>query len=112
MNNPRFPHRVVIRRVVKGDPFDAAPDDSEGAVIYDGACRSYVRTVSTRTGKGDVLTDMRVLAVPVRRDEWADMPVEGDYLEVSIGCVTEYGHVTDKLPNNFGTDVVWKYVRN
>jgi hypothetical protein len=112
MNNPRFPHKVVIRRVAKGDPFGASPDDSEGVVIYDGACRSYVRTISTRTQKGDVLTDARVLAVPVKRDEWTDMPVEGDYLEVLVGSVMEYGYVTDKLPNNFGTDFVWKYERN
>jgi hypothetical protein len=107
MENPRFPHTVTIRRTIPGDPFGGSSTDT---IIYGGACRSYTR--QTTNDRGEVLTSSRTLAIPVRRGEWVTMPEEGDYIEVTIGSIIEYGRVIDKLPNNFGTDVVWKYGRN
>ena len=109
MSNPRFPHTAVIKRVTDGgDPFSET-DDTD-IVIYNGECRSYMK--HTTSEKGEVLTSTRVLAIPLKRGEWANAPQEGDRVEVVVGSVIEYGRVIDKLPNNFGTDVVWRYGRN
>jgi hypothetical protein len=107
MENPRFPHTAVIRRITQSDPFASNPGEQ---IVYEGVCRSY--TKQTTNDRGEVLTSSRILAIPVKRDEWANMPVEGDYIEVSIRDIIEYGHVIDKSPNNFGTDILWKYGRN
>ena len=109
MSNPRSPNTVVIKRVEQSDPFGVA--DTEN-IIYSGACRSYSRQSMTTSERGEVLTSTKVLAIPVKREEWINMPQEGDRIEVAIGSVIEYGRVIDKLPNNFGTDVIWRYGRN
>ena len=110
MANPRFPHFAKILRKRDVDPFTTSTDLYK--TIYDGKCRSYTTRRSYSMGSGDILTSIRMLSIPMRRDDWVDAPNEGDYVEVAIGSILEYGHVTDKMPGNFGTTIVWKYGRN
>lgn len=105
MNNPRFPHHCTVTRTT-----DVRGGSSSGEVLYDGTCRSYGR-LSTSTS-GDVITSVRVIAIPVNRDGWTVTPDTGDTLEVTILDRKEYGTVVDSQPNNFGTDLIWEYVRN
>ena len=110
VDNPRFPHKVIIKRFKQGDPFDGTGADND--VVYSGICRSYTTRRAFNVAIGNVLSGQRILSIPLKRDEWVNMPEEGDEVEVTIGVVTEYGIVVDKLPNNFGTNVVWRYGRN
>ena len=106
MYNPRHPHTAIIKRISHPDPFDASTTET---VIYNGACRSFSRNVTTRIG--EVITSYRVVSIPVKRGEWTVIPIEGDYIEITIGNLIEHGHIIDKNPHNLGTDLVWDYKR-
>ena len=81
-------------------------------VIYEGICRGYNR--DTTSDNGDVNTSYRMLALPLKQDEWTDetIPREGDRIELHRFGYTEYGQVIDRRPSNLGTHLLWKYVRN
>ena len=106
MSNPRFPDTVTIKRATSINPFDGDVEET----VYDGVCRSY--TKNTTSERGEVLTSTRILAIPIKRGEWVNAPQEGDRVEVVIGSIIEHGRIIDKLPNNFGTDITWRYGRN
>jgi hypothetical protein len=122
MNNPRFPHWITITRGI-GDEQNPDPfgDEPERETIYEGPGRSYTR--SNLGSKGEVLTNEQVVALPVRQQDWTEkeveegeeprpIPIVGDRVEVKRGAQTEYGDLTDVRPNNFGTDLIFDYVRN
>ena len=107
MNNPRFPHTCIITRVT--DYPDGKPSDIK--TLYDGPCRSY--TQFSASTAGDVISSRRALAIPMKRDEWETTPDTGDLVTVNIADREEYGRVIDPSnPNNFGTNILWDYVRN
>lgn len=125
--NPRFPHTCKIVRAVNSVPMeDVGLNDDPMAdnigteegnaqsekIIYEGICRSYNR--ETVSGNGDVITSYRGLALPIKQDEWTEetAPAEGDMITVWRKGYIETGNVLDKTPGNFGTHIVWKYVRN
>lgn len=116
--NPRFPHTCEIYRTilasggsVSDDP-DVDEDDGQQTarlVCYSGKCRSYDH--DTTSDKGDVITQVRTLALPVKQDEWTrdGVPHKGDWVSVDKGSFTEGGIVIDVRPNNLGTDLLWRY---
>ena len=108
MNNPRWPHECVIERECDVDPYSG--DDILPMVIYKGSCRSYTRHVTR--GTGEVITSVRVLSIPLSTFEWDKSPLAGDNVTVKVGSTVEKGKVVDFNPNNFGTDITWRYVRN
>lgn len=109
-NNPKFPHTCTITRPMDEDPME---DESEGVVIYEGACRAYEK--NTVSDKGEVLNSFRGLALPIDREGWISLgvvPQEGDSVDIDRGTHKEYGRVLDVNPANFGgTTVIWKYGR-
>jgi len=110
-NNPRFPHTCVIRRTAV--PSSPMEDEGESVVVYEGECRSF--DFHTTSDSGEVLTSTRRLSLPVRQQEWNEdrpIPLEGDTVEVDKGSHKEYGVVTDKMPSNLGTHILWKFIRN
>ena len=44
--------------------------------------------------------------------EWDVSPFTGDKVVIKIIDREETGEVVDFKPNNFGTDITWRYVRN
>lgn len=108
MNNERFPHRCKIYREGEANPYD--DDKPVETVLYDGKCRSYTRYVTK--GTGNVIVSVRILAIPMTTFDWAVMPFTGDKVIVEVGTSTEKGEVVDCEPNNLGTDITWRYVRN
>lgn len=111
ISNPRFPHKVVVTRVLPFDPLEQI-EPSEAKVIYEGVCRSYQKEYVSTTG--DVMTSKRVLSLPLTLKDWtADTIIlENDLVEVDYGSYKEEGIVVDKQPNNLGTDIYWNYGRN
>lgn len=119
-DNPRFPHTCRIIRYASESPMDDEPlfdtdnEEESGSkkVIYEGVCRRFNR--DTVADNGDVNTSYRMLALPMRQQDWTaeTMPLEGDKIEVQCFGYTEYGRVVDKRPGNLGTHIMWKYVRN
>jgi len=105
--NPRHPHRALIKREDMSDPFNPAGNE---IIIYDGVCRSYQRNIVTP--KGEILNNVRTLSIPIKRDDWNVIPIEGDYVEVHIGSIIEWGHIIDKQVHNLGTDLTWSFGRN
>lgn len=111
INNPRWPHKVVILREVVFDPLvDIEP--KEARVIYEGVCRSYQKEYVSTTG--EVMTSKRVLSLPQTLTDWTSETIilENDLVEVDYGSYVEKGIVVDKQPNNLGTDIYWNYGRN
>lgn len=111
VSNPRFPHKVVITRVMSYDPLTMVPPD-EVKVVYEGKCRSYQKEYVSTTG--EVMTSKRVISLPMRLQDWTQDTIilENDLVEVDYGSYTERGKVVDKQPNNLGTDIYWEYGRN
>ena len=111
ISNPRFPHKVVVTRVLPFDPLEQI-EPTEAKVIYEGVCRSYQKEYVSTTG--DVMTSKRVLSLPLTLKDWtADTIIlENDLVEVDYGSYKEEGIVVDKQPNNLGTDIYWNYGRN
>ena len=110
INNPRFPHKVKIERVVPFDPLINTSQVSE--TIYEGVCRSYQKEYVSTTG--EVMTSKRVLSLPMTLKDWTseNIILENDLVEVDYGSYKEKGIVVDKQPNNLGTDIYWSYGRN
>lgn len=109
-DNPRFPHKCkIIRHSDNGDPMT---DEDEGIVIYEGECRGYDK-LTTSIG-GDVISSYRELSLPLTQWEWRKdtIPQEGDRIELDKGSYVEKGEVVDRMLGNFGTHLLWKYVRN
>lgn len=108
MNNERFPHSCEIFRESDVNPYE----DSETGkiVLYSGKCRSYTRYVTK--GSGDVITSVRTLAIPVKLIDWIVTPFTGDKVMIKFADREEHGEIVDFNPNNFGTDITWRYVRN
>lgn len=116
INNPRFPHQcriyreVVSPNIVGDDPdIDEDGEQVEETTCYEGRCRSYDH--DTTSDKGEVITQRRMLALPVKQDEWteANAPKKGDKVEVNKGSFKEWGVVIDPRPNNLGTNILWRY---
>lgn len=138
VHNPRFPHTCRIIRPVTPEPFPDEPESNssspfdesdetqenaepqdvpsesgdEGTVLYEGICRGYNR--DTTSDNGDVHSSYRMLALPLKQDEWTqeNIPRAGDRLELQRFGYAEYGQVLDITPSNLGTHLLWKYVRN
>lgn len=118
INNPRFPHTCKIyRTVVKGNG-DVADDpnvdeddaeQTEEVVCYEGRCRSYDH--DTTSDRGDVITQVRILALPLKQDEWTrdTVPQKGDLVKVNKISFDESGTIIDVRPNNLGTNIFWRY---
>ena len=111
ISNPRFPHHVVVTRVMPFDPLTMI-EPEEAKVIYEGKCRSYQKEYVSTTG--EVMTSKRVLALPQTLSDWTSKTIilENDLVEVDYGSYVERGKVVDKQPNNLGTDIYWEYGRN
>lgn len=116
--NERYPHDVVITRVIPGrgdedNPFaeDDAPVVDAEDVLYDGIGRVYTDT--TTTGDAQVDENKRKVSIPVRFDEWGeeDFPLDGDLIECRIGNHTEHGIVKDCEADNNRTVVYWSLRR-
>jgi transcription antitermination factor NusG len=117
IKNPRFPHTCKIYRVVTtkarvSDDPNMDEDNTEQTtekVLYEGKCRSYDH--DSTSDKGEVITQVRDLALPVRQDEWTEdnVPKKGDFVEVNKGAFKEWGTVIDPRPNNLGTDILFRY---
>lgn len=111
VSNPRFPHQVVVTRVMPYDPLTMVSPD-EVKVVYEGKCRSYQKEYVSTTG--EVMTSKRVISLPMRLQDWTQDTIilENDLVEVDYGSYKERGKVVDKQPNNLGTDIYWEYGRN
>ena len=102
MNNPRFPHRVVIERVSGGSSFE----QPTRTVIYDGECRNYRNQVVKDT-RGVLVSDY-IIAMPL-----ADFKVEKkDEITVYEKHVIRKGWVKDFYDTNFGRNIWWNIVDN
>lgn len=109
VNNPRWPHTVVISRIKEFNPLEDI-EKPEPIVIYEGKCRSYQKEYVSMAG--EVQTSKRILSIPLKNNEWEVIPLENDRVEVNLGSYKEEGRVVDKMPNNFGTEIYWEYDRN
>ena len=115
--NERYPHGILIRRVVPGrvdaeNPFsDSASLEDVEAVVYDGEGRSF--TDSTTEGNNYIDENKRKASFPVRYDEWVagSKPTDGDLIRVTIGNNVEDGVVYDCESDNNRTLVYWNLRR-
>lgn len=118
IENERYPHEVMIVRVIPGkgttdNPFadDNSPLVDAEEVLYDGIGRIYTDT--TTTGDKNVDENKRKASIPVRFDEWCkcDFPLDGDIIRCRIGNHTEEGIVADCEGDNNRTVVYWSLRR-
>lgn len=115
--NERYPHGILIRRVVPGrvdaeNPFsDSASLEDVEAVVYDGEGRSFTDT--TTEGNKYIDENKRKASIPVRYDEWdaGSNPTDGDLIRVTIGNNVEDGVVYDCESDNNRTLVYWNLRR-
>lgn len=115
--NERYPHGILIRRVVPGrvdaeNPFsDSASLEDVEAVVYDGEGRSFTDT--TTEGNNYIDENKRKASIPVRYDEWdaGSKPTDGDLIRVTIGNNVEDGVVYDCESDNNRTIVYWNLRR-
>lgn len=115
--NERYPHGILIRRVVPGrvdaeNPFsDSASLEDVEAVVYDGEGRSFTDT--TTEGNNYIDENKRKASIPVRYDEWVacSKPTDGDLIRVTIGNNVEDGVVYDCESDNNRTLVYWNLRR-
>ena len=115
--NERYPHGILIRRVVPGrvdaeNPFsDSASLEDVEAVVYDGEGRSFTDT--TTEGNNYIDENKRKASIPVRYDEWGacSKPTDGDLIRVTIGNNVEDGVVYDCESDNNRTLVYWNLRR-
>lgn len=109
VSNPRFPHTCKITRSGYSDPMSS---DGDVKVIYEGACRGYLK--NTTSAEGEVITTNRGLSLPIAKDGWAEdtVPQEGDEIEVDYGAYKERGQIIDRMVSNFhGTHLIWNHVK-
>lgn len=107
VNNPRYPHLVVITRLVVDDnPFD---EREVLQILYKGEGHSYTDTTTTGDAKMDY--NRRKTSIPVRFDEWKQAVLDGDRIAVKIGEYTEIGIVRDFEADNDRTMIYWEYGR-
>lgn len=136
IDNPQYPHDILIYRVTtkrttddgsdtstvvdEDDPFAESGTTTEGGttttisedkeIIYQGKGMSYTDT--TTTGDGKVEENKRKISIPVRYDKWqGKWPLDGDTVEVTMGNVKEKGTVKDFEPDNFRSVVYWELLR-
>ena len=115
--NDRYPHGILIRRVVPGrvdaeNPFsDSASLEDVESVVYDGEGRSFTDT--TTEGNNYIDENKRKASIPVRYDEWdaGSKPTDGDLIRVTIGNNVEDGVVYDCESDNNRTLVYWNLRR-
>lgn len=111
-DNPRFPHTCEITHVEESD--DPMQDEGESITIYQGCCRSSAQ--QTTNDSGEVITSTRRLSIPLKRADWKKYerrPRVGDTVIVDVDDIDfEYGYILDFLPNNLGTTILYKYIRN
>lgn len=115
--NDRYPHGILIRRVVPGrvdaeNPFsDSASLEDVEAVVYDGEGRSFTDTITE--GNNYIDENKRKASIPVRYDEWdaGSKPTDGDLIRVTIGNNVEDGVVYDCESDNNRTLVYWNLRR-
>jgi len=129
IDNPRYPHHIRITRLVLKDWLDGAESSgssssssSEGqedreVIVYDGPGRSYTDT--TTTGDAKVDTNKRKCSIPVRFDKWRFqddgrqlVPMSGDMVYVTKGCIHEEWEVKDFEPDNDRSVVYGEHNRN
>lgn len=126
VDNPRYPHHVRIIRKVEEDwlPDEGSTGSSSGVggdlIIYEGPGRSYTET--TTTGDAKVDTNKRKASIPMRYDDWVQqnrlsdegpmVPMSGDILYVTKGCITEEWEVKDFEPDNDRSVVYGELSRN
>lgn len=108
VDNPRFPHTVIITRVENpSNPFD---DNAVERELYNGKGRSYTDTTTTGTAYVDL--NKRKSSIPVRFDEWKEPILDGDTIKtVKNGALVEVGRVRDFEPDNNRTVIYWDLVR-
>lgn len=105
--NERYPHLVVITRLVTSDnPFE---QDKSLDVIYKGVGRGFTDTTTTGDSKMD--TNRRKASIPVRYDEWWTELCPGDRIAVKRGQFIEKGVIRDFEPDNNRTLIYWEYNR-
>lgn len=120
IDNPRYPHHIRIVRKVVSDWL--SEESSSEAVVYEGCGRSYTDT--TTTGDAKVDSNKRKASIPVRYDAWpwnhdgeassteALVPMSGDILYVTKGCITEEWEVKDFEPDNNRSVIYGEMNRN
>lgn len=104
--NPRWPHKVVIYREVTGDnPWDDS--DSETVVLYEGACRSYRKSLTSF--KESVLTNVRMLSIK----GFIEGLQTNDKVNVDRFGYKEEGYIKDvnAYMNGRGMTIEWDYER-
>lgn len=108
VDNPRFPHQVIITRVeTSSNPFDEDVNERE---LYNGVGRSFTDT--TTTGGSEVDLNKRKSSIPVRFDEWEEQVLDGDTIKtIKNGILVEIGRVRDFEPDNNRTLIYWDLVR-
>ena len=99
---------------------DGGAAGTDETVVYEGPGRSYTDT--TTTGDKKVDTNKRKASSPVRFDEWPVapeqeqtgrlVPMSGDILYVTKGCITEEWEVKDFEPDNNRSVVYGEMNRN
>ncbi|MBQ6378521.1 MAG: hypothetical protein IJJ56_06970 [Prevotella sp.] len=111
-DNPRFPHTCEIFHEEYCD--DPLEDEYVEVTIYNGCCRSSAKFTTNDTG--EVITSTRRLSIPLNLKDWKQLcvsPKVGDRVVVDKDEVAmEYGRIIDFLPNNLGTTILYKYIRN
>lgn len=107
VDNPRYPHLVVITRVDFEDEFS---DETLERTLYDGMGRGFTDT--TTTGGTEVDVNKRKASIPVRFDKWTEPILDGDKIRVvKTDGVVENGRVRDFEPDNDRTIIYWEVVR-
>lgn len=108
IDNPRYPHEVIIKRVVVNDnPFDDRPN--EDVILYKGCGRVFTDT--TTTGDVDMDLNHRKCSIPVRFDMWKYEILDGDTISVKVGNIEYSGIVKDVEPDNNRTLIYWNRPR-
>lgn len=119
VDNPRYPHKIRIVRLVYKDWLDesssssssSSSDEEQEIVVYEGPGRSYTDT--TTTGDAKVDTNKRKCSIPVRFDEWGELtPLSGDMVYVTKGNINEEWEVKDFEPDNDRSIVYGTHNRN
>lgn len=104
IDNPRFPHSVVIERVADSNDYWGAA--SEPIIIYNGECRYYIKRHASLSS--DVLTSDCILSIPLQQL----VILKGDKIMVNAKGVVISGVVEDFYPSNLGLNVYFKVVSN